>query len=294
VLVHDIGNEFAPRIAISRIYPGQGDLDDDGAPDDDDVFPLDGGEWADGDGDGVGDNGDAFPSDSSEWADSDGDGLGDRHDFLPAVPAAAWVSFDGKQRLSTSRAPALRLGYRGQLHVLDPETGAVALCSEHERCWTGELRARDGRRGLMRLELDASSLATLTGQIADQVEFLLSSRLDLPVEVDLRLSSRTRGTVRRHEGQGRTRVRLRFEAPYRGRSPEAGAADGSLPIQAPGFLVEARAADGAATTAKPIHRAVGGVFEGAHRSAPGSDPTPARPAPAAGCGPRAGRPGGGS
>ena len=59
------------------------DSDDDGVPDEDDVFPNDPSEWQDSDNDGYGDNADAFPFDSNEWNDSDGDGLGDNSDRYP-------------------------------------------------------------------------------------------------------------------------------------------------------------------------------------------------------------------
>ena len=62
------------------------DNDNDGVPDDEDVFPNDPTEWADSDGDGVGDNGDAFPNDPTEWFDSDGDGVGDNTDAFPNDP----------------------------------------------------------------------------------------------------------------------------------------------------------------------------------------------------------------
>ncbi len=60
------------------------DSDDDGIPDEDDVFPNDPSEWNDSDNDGYGDNSDAFPFDSTEWIDSDGDGIGDNSDHYPS------------------------------------------------------------------------------------------------------------------------------------------------------------------------------------------------------------------
>jgi hypothetical protein len=59
------------------------DSDNDGIPDEDDIFPNDPSEWQDSDNDGYGDNADAFPFDSNEWNDSDGDGLGDNSDRYP-------------------------------------------------------------------------------------------------------------------------------------------------------------------------------------------------------------------
>ncbi|UCE80532.1 MAG: hypothetical protein JSV94_05080 [Methanobacteriota archaeon] len=58
------------------------DLDDDGVPDGEDVFPADPNEWSDSDKDGVGDVNDAFPDDPNETRDSDGDGIGDCLDFM--------------------------------------------------------------------------------------------------------------------------------------------------------------------------------------------------------------------
>jgi len=57
-----------------------GDDDDDGWPDENDVFPLDAAEHLDTDGDGVGDNADIYPSDASESTDTDFDGIGNNAD----------------------------------------------------------------------------------------------------------------------------------------------------------------------------------------------------------------------
>ncbi len=56
------------------------DDDNDGYPDDEDVFPLDATEHMDSDGDGAGDNSDAFPLDSNETTDTDSDGMGNNAD----------------------------------------------------------------------------------------------------------------------------------------------------------------------------------------------------------------------
>ncbi len=62
------------------------DDDNDGYPDEIDVFPFDSNEWFDTDGDGVGDNADAFPNDPTETADNDGDGVGNNTDVFPNDP----------------------------------------------------------------------------------------------------------------------------------------------------------------------------------------------------------------
>lgn len=59
------------------------DSDNDGIPDESDVFPNDPTEWDDSDNDGYGDNSDDFPFDPLEWMDSDGDGIGDNSDRYP-------------------------------------------------------------------------------------------------------------------------------------------------------------------------------------------------------------------
>jgi len=53
------------------------DVDEDGIPDIEDVFPENGNEWNDIDEDGVGDNSDAFPTDPAASMDYDGDGYPD-------------------------------------------------------------------------------------------------------------------------------------------------------------------------------------------------------------------------
>jgi hypothetical protein len=70
------------------------DLDGDGFPLEDDRFPSDPTEWADGDEDGFGDNGDAFPEDPLEWLDSDSDGVGDNTDVFRWDPDE-WADRDG-------------------------------------------------------------------------------------------------------------------------------------------------------------------------------------------------------
>lgn len=97
-----------------------GDIDNDGYPNEVDLFPLDATEWSDLDGDGVGDNSDpdidgdgvqnesdAFPLDSSEWIDTDNDGLGNNidpdidndgflnEDDLFPLDASEWADLDG-------------------------------------------------------------------------------------------------------------------------------------------------------------------------------------------------------
>ncbi len=57
-----------------------GDDDNDGYEDFDDVFPHDAADWTDTDADGVGDNSDAFPRDGTEQRDTDGDGTGNNAD----------------------------------------------------------------------------------------------------------------------------------------------------------------------------------------------------------------------
>lgn len=61
---------------------GMADIDGDGVPDHQDLFPTDPTEFKDSDGDGVGDGADDFPHDASETTDSDNDGTGDRADFF--------------------------------------------------------------------------------------------------------------------------------------------------------------------------------------------------------------------
>jgi hypothetical protein len=72
---------------------GARDSDDDGYPDEEDMFPQDPGEWIDSDNDGVGDNSDAFPNDPLETLDTDGDGYGDSTDVFPD-DSTEWIDTD--------------------------------------------------------------------------------------------------------------------------------------------------------------------------------------------------------
>ena len=70
------------------------DSNNDGVPDDQDLFPNDAAEQYDADGDGVGDNSDAFPNDASEQYYSDGNGVGDNAEQSPCTINTA-PSLDG-------------------------------------------------------------------------------------------------------------------------------------------------------------------------------------------------------
>lgn len=61
----------------SNLPENNRDSDNDGYPDNIDIFPDNPNEWKDSDRDGIGDNADKFPLDSTQWADRDGDGYGD-------------------------------------------------------------------------------------------------------------------------------------------------------------------------------------------------------------------------
>jgi hypothetical protein len=84
------------------------DSDDDGVPDDEDVFPVDETEWTDTDSDGIGNNADTdddndgaddgtdvFPLDPEESADTDDDGIGDNADNCPLVANPNQLDSDG-------------------------------------------------------------------------------------------------------------------------------------------------------------------------------------------------------
>ncbi len=93
-------DKITKKIFVDNDLDGDGvgdqvdpDDDNDGVNDNDDLFPLNGKEWADSDGDGTGDNADLdddndgildvddeFPNDSSEGKDTDKDGKGDNTD----------------------------------------------------------------------------------------------------------------------------------------------------------------------------------------------------------------------
>jgi hypothetical protein len=75
-----------------------GDRDGDDVANGADVFPDDGGEWADSDGDRVGDNADAFPNDPKETQDTDRDHTGDNADNCVAVANEDQADLDGDKR----------------------------------------------------------------------------------------------------------------------------------------------------------------------------------------------------
>ena len=75
----------APRIS-DYLFSSEGtndDTDNDGVPNDEDVFPDDPSEWADTDGDGIGDNSDI---------DNDNDDIKDEDDYAPFFDAALNIS----------------------------------------------------------------------------------------------------------------------------------------------------------------------------------------------------------
>lgn len=76
----------APRIndyLSSSSQNQNGDMDNDGVPNDDDAFPTDPSEWMDTDGDGIGDNADI---------DKDNDDIRNENDYMPYFDAALNIS----------------------------------------------------------------------------------------------------------------------------------------------------------------------------------------------------------
>jgi hypothetical protein len=74
VAMANVTMDMSSEVIIAPLGLENDDVDDDGFPNDEDLFPFDPMEWYDDDGDGFGNNGDKFDNDVSASIDTDGDG----------------------------------------------------------------------------------------------------------------------------------------------------------------------------------------------------------------------------